>query len=72
MSHLGIIEIKIKEYQKLNVGHVPDVSWVISECIDSLKSVDYFVFYYYTRRLKNTFQQAQMEDWGFQLFFFII
>ena len=72
MSQLCIIEIKIKEYQQLYVVHVADMLWMISEGIDSLKSVDYFVFHYYTRKVKNKFQKAQIEEWGYQWFFLLL
>ena len=44
MSHLCIIAIKIKEYQKLNLVHVADVAWMINERIDSLKIVHSLYF----------------------------
>ena len=57
MAHVSIIEIIIKEYQKLNVVSVADMSWMISELKDTLKIVDYFVLHYNTRILKNIFQK---------------
>ena len=57
MAHVCIIEIIIKEYQKLNVVSVADMSWMISELKDTLKIVDYFVLHYNTRILKNIFQK---------------
>ena len=44
MSHLCIIAIKIKEYQKFNLVHVADVPWMISERIDSMNIVDALYF----------------------------